>query len=205
MPVRADCVTIESGYDSRGNPGIWALANQACALTARAQAAPPGERFQLLQRSLELRQRELEAWTALGDEVGQSLACMGIGNVHFLTVQLNTLALTNTLEQARTWYARSEAHARTAAGRGVADAARQLQTVRGNALQLELFAATRLLHKQVRVRGLVNATHLNGRVGKCERLHSEAKYEVRLVASGEAPEVTVAIHERNLVVVREGE
>jgi hypothetical protein len=203
MPVRADCVTIESGYESRGNPGIWELANHACAATARAQAATAdGERFQLLQRALELRQRELEAWTALGDRVGQSLACMGIANVHFLTHQLDALQLTNTLEQARTWYARSETHLE---GEDSPGAVTQRETVRGNALQLELFAATRLLHKAVRVRGLVNATHLNGRLGTCERLHSPSKYEVLLVASGEAPEVTVAIHERNLVVVREGE
>ncbi len=117
--MRADCVTIESGYESRGNPGIWELANGACAATARAQAqGDNGQRFQLLQRALELRQRELEAWTALGDKVGQSLACMGIGNVHFLTNQLDCLQLTNTLEQARTWYARAAAHVEGEAGTG---------------------------------------------------------------------------------------
>ncbi len=60
-------------------------------------------------------------------------------------------------------------------------------------------------HKAVRVRGLVNATHLNGRVGRAEAVHSHSKYAVRLVPWGGDPEVTVAIHERNLVVVREGE
>jgi hypothetical protein len=67
MPVQANFVTVQSGYESRGNPAIWQLANQACAATAAAQAASAGQRFQLLQRALELRQRELEAWTALGD------------------------------------------------------------------------------------------------------------------------------------------
>jgi hypothetical protein len=119
-----------------------------------------------------------------------------------LTDTLDVMRLGNSLEQAKMWYARAEAHLE-----GVDDevADRQLQMVRANGLQLDLFAATRLLHKTVRVRGLVNATHLNGRVGRAEAVHSLAKYAVRLVPWGGAPEVTVAIHERNLVVVREGE
>jgi hypothetical protein len=80
--------------------------------------------------------------------------------------------------------------------------------VRANALQLELFEATRLLHKEVRVRGLVNASHYNGRLGTARGLHSPSKYEVLLhavVGHGAAPEVIVHIHERNLVVVCESE
>ncbi len=88
MPVEALCVTKETGYESRGNPAIWQLANGACAATAAAQAAPAGQRFLLLQRALELRTRELEAWTALGDKVGLSLACQGIANVHFKSCHL---------------------------------------------------------------------------------------------------------------------
>jgi hypothetical protein len=110
------------------------------------------------------------------------------------------MRLGNSLEQARTWYLRAEAHLEGLDDEG---AVTQRNTVRANALQLDLFAATRLLHKSVRVRGLVNASHFNGRVGQVEGLHSPSKYEVRLVPWGGAPEVTVAIHERNLVVLRE--
>lgn len=200
MPIVPQCVSVLTGYESRGNPAIWQLANEACAATAAAQAAPVAQRFLLLHSALELRTRELEAWASLGDKVGQSLACMGIANVHFLTDRLDVMRLGNSLEQARTWYLRAEAHLEGLDDEG---AVTQRNTVRGNALQLDLFAATRLLHKSVRVRGLVNASHLNGRVGQVEGLHSPSKYEVRLVPWGGAPEVTVAIHERNLVVLRE--
>ncbi len=49
MPVETLCVTKETGYESRGNPAIWQLANGACAATAAAQAASAGQRFLLLQ------------------------------------------------------------------------------------------------------------------------------------------------------------
>ena len=74
------------------------------------QAAPSAERFPLLRRVLDLRTRELEAWTAFGYKVGQSMSAMGIANVHFMTQQLDTLQLTDTLEQASTWYARADAY-----------------------------------------------------------------------------------------------
>ena len=46
---------------------------------------------------------------------------------------------------------------------------------------------------------------MNGQVGRAEAVHSPSKYAVRLHAAGGAAEVTVAIHERNLVVARGGE
>ena len=202
MPIVPKCVTILTGYESRGNALIYQLADHACAATAAAQAAPVAQRFLLLRRAMELRMRELEAWASLGDKVGQSLACMGIANVYFLTDRLDVMRLGNSLEQARTWYLRAEAHLEGLDDEG---AVTQRNTVRANALQLDLFAATRLLHKTVRVRGLVNAAHLNGRVGRAEAVHSACRYAVSLVPGGGDPEVTVAIHERNLVVVREGE
>ena len=164
------------------------------------QAAPSAERFPLLRRVLDLRTRELEAWTAFGDKVGQSMSAMGIANVHFMTQQLDTLQLTDTLEQASTWYARADAYLE---GENSPAALAQRQTVRANGLQLELFAASLLLHKEVRVRGLVNAAHYNGRLGTAIRLHESARYEVRLHAVVASLEVHVIIHELHLVVIHE--
>jgi hypothetical protein len=146
---------------------------------------------------LDLRTRELEAWTAFRtrrmpdiDKIGQSMASMGIANVHMMRHQLDPLDLASTLEQART--------DSLLEGDDSPAAVAQRQTVRSNGLQLELFAATRLLHKQVRVRGLVNTAHYNGRLGEVLRVHEPARYEAPLHAVSATLEVCVIIHERNL-------
>jgi hypothetical protein len=33
MPIVPKCVSVLTGYESRGNPAIWQLANEACAAT----------------------------------------------------------------------------------------------------------------------------------------------------------------------------
>jgi hypothetical protein len=69
----------------------------------------------------------------------------GIGNIYFMRHQFDPLDLTNTLQDARTWYARADAFLE---GEDDEGAVTQRQTVRKNGLQLELFVATRLLHKE---------------------------------------------------------
>jgi hypothetical protein len=130
-----------------------------------------------------------------GDKVGMSLAANGIANVHMLSVQLDPLDLTNSIKHTRSWFARADAFLQ---GQDSPEAVQQRQTVRENCLRLELFAATRLLHQPVRVRGLLNARHYNGRLGTAVRVHEPARYEVCLHAVGAAQEVTLLIHERNL-------
>jgi hypothetical protein len=193
---------IRHGYSGRGNAAILQLGIDACAATAAVQAAPPAERAGLLARALDLRERELEAWTAFrtpempdGDKVGMSMAAMGCANVHMLRHQLDPLDLTNTLDLARGWYARADAYLE---GQDSPEAVTQRQTVRANGLQLELFAATRFLHQEVRVHGLANAQHYNSRLGYVMRVVEPARYEVRLHAAGGAPQATLLVHERNL-------
>jgi hypothetical protein len=99
------------------------------------------------------------------------------------------------IQQARNWYARADA---LLEGDDSPAAVTQRQTVRANGLQLELYATTRFLHKEVRVHGLANATHYNGRMGQVVRVHEPAQYEVRLHAVGVALEVTLLVHERHL-------
>ena len=211
MSVGVRSVTLTSGYQTRGNREIWDLANEAVALMNEAQASSdPQQRFQLLQRALAKRTRELQEWTVLEDMIGQSLACMGIANVHFMTTKSGVgLSVLTVLENARTWYERALAHLE---GLHDDEAAKQRAIVRGNVMTLELFACTRLLHKEVRVRELVNASHYNGRTGKVEELIDPYKYKVRLYAvvsrlpeAEGLPEVFLNIHERNLVVVCESE
>jgi hypothetical protein len=79
MPVGVKSMTIRHGYDGRGNAAILQLGIDACAATAAVQEAPPAERAGLLARALDLRTRELEAWSAFrtpempdGDKVGMS-------------------------------------------------------------------------------------------------------------------------------------
>ena len=112
MSVGVRSVTVTSGYQTCGNREIWDLANEAVALMNQAQASSdPQQRFQLLQRALAKRTRELQEWTVLEDMIGQSLACMGIANVHFLTCKLDVrfemISTLATLENARTWYTRA--------------------------------------------------------------------------------------------------
>ena len=195
-------MTIRHGYSGRGNAAILQLGIDACAATAAVQAAPPAERAGLLARALDLRTRELEAWTAFrtpempdGDKVGCSIAANGLANVHMLSVQLDPLDLANSLQHARTWFARADAYLE---GQDSPEAVTQRQTVRANGLQLELFAAMRFLHKEVRMRGLVNARHYNGRLGTVTNVREPGQYEVRLHAVGAAPEATLLVHERHL-------
>jgi hypothetical protein len=203
MPVGVASITIRHGYDGRGNAAILQLGIDACAATAAVQAAPPAERAGLLARALDLRTRELEAWTAFrtpempdGDKVGMSMAAMGIANVHMLRHQLDPLDLTNSIQHARTWYARADAFLD---GQDSPDAVTQRQTVRANGLQLELFAGMRFLHKEVRLRGLVRAVHYNGRLGTVTNVREPGQYEVRLHAVGAAQETTLLVQERNLM------
>jgi hypothetical protein len=163
MPVTVLSVTEKTGYDGRANEALLQLGQQACAATRAAATAPPGERFMLLEKAMDLRKRELDAWTAFGDKIGQSMAAMGIANVHMLTQQLfqQTLQLqqqeSNSIEQARTWYARADAFLE-----GLDDeaAVQQRVLVRQNGLQLELLGMSRFVDKPVRVAGLVNAVHV---------------------------------------------
>ncbi len=158
----------------------------------------------LLERVMDLRKREFEAWTALGDKIGQSMAAMGIANVHIMTQQLmqQTQQLqqqqSNSIEQARTWYARADA---ILEGLDDEAAVHQRMLVRQNGLQLELCSMSRFVDKQVRVTGLVNAVHLNGRHGVIVGVHEPARYKVRLHAVDAEPEVTKIMHERHLVIV----
>jgi hypothetical protein len=205
MPVGVKSMTIRHGYSGRGNAAILQLGIDACAATAAVQAAPPAERAGLLARALDLRTRELEAWTAFrtpempdGDKVGCSIAANGIANVHMQSVQLDPLDLTNSIQHARTWFARADAYLE---GQDSPEAVQQRQTVRENGLRLELFAAMRFLHKEVTVRGLVRAVHYNGRLGTVTNVREPGQYEVRLHAVGAAQETTLLVNERNLMRV----
>ena len=204
MPVTVLSVTDKTAYAGRGNEALLQLGQQACAATREASTAPLGERFMLLERAMDLRKRELDAWTAFGDKIGQSMAAMGIANVHMLTQQLfqQTLQLqqqqSNSIEQARTWYARADAFLE-----GLDDeaAVHQRVLVRQNWQQVEVLGMSRFVDKQVRVTGLVNAVHLNGRHGVIVGVHEPARYKVRLHAVDAEPEVTKIMHERHLVIV----
>jgi hypothetical protein len=205
MQLRVLTRTIRHGYEGRGNAAILQLGSDACTAFAAAQSAPPAQRARLLAQALELRQQELRAWTAFctpempnGDQVGQSMACMGIANVHFLSHELDPLDTTNSLEQARHWYARADACLEE---QDSSEAAMQRETIRGNSLQFELFAATRLLHKEVRVRGLTRAVEYNGRLGQVVSVVDPGKYEVRLASVDAAPEAILLVHERHLQLV----
>ena len=172
----------------------------------QAQAASdPPESFRLLQSALAKRTDELRKWEALGDPVGKSLACGGIANVYLQTTKFDFISSTETtLENARTWYARALAHLE---GLHDDEAVNWRAIVKGNVMTLEVFASTRLLHQEVCVRGLVNASHYNGLRGKVEGIFEPYKYKVRLYAvvsrlpeAEGLPEVFINIHERNLVV-----
>jgi hypothetical protein len=205
MPVGVKSMTIKHGYDGRGNAAILQLGIDACAATAAVHAAPPAERAGLLARALDLRTRELEAWTAFrtpempdGDKVGMSMAANGLANVHMLRHQFDPFDPANSLDHARGWLARADAFLE---GEDSTEAVTQRDTVRANGLQLELFAATRFLHQEVRVHGLANAQHYNGRLGFVMRVVEPARYQVRLHAAGDAPEATLLVHERKLMRV----
>ncbi len=149
MPLTVLSVTDKTGYAGRGDEALLQLGQQACAATREASTAPPGERFMVLERAMHLRKRELEAWTAFGDKIGQSMAAMGIANVYMMTQQLmqQTKQLqqeSNSIEHARTWYARADAFLE-----GLDDeaAVHQRGLVRQNGLQLELLCMSRFVDK----------------------------------------------------------
>jgi hypothetical protein len=179
--VVCKCLTVRSGYEGRANNEILQLGILACEATNAAQAAPMEERAELLDLALHLRTTELDAWNRLGDKVGISMAQMGIGNVCFFRHQMNPLDTSNTIENVRTWYARAEA---TLDGLEAEDANKQRDTVRINWVNLERYEANSLLHKTVRVHGLLLATHHNGRTGFVQSVHSRGRYIVRLHAVG---------------------
>lgn len=195
MPVGVKCKTVRSGYEGRGNAEILQLGILACEATAAAHAAPLEGRAMLLARAFDLRTQELDAWNRHEDPIGVSMAQNGLGNICFLRHQMHPFDASNTTEDAHTWYARAEA-----ALDGLTDdaARQQRELVRENRVRLQLFEGTRLLHKTVRVHGLVLATMYNGRTGYVNRITALGKYEVRLHATADAPECTLVIKDRNL-------
>ena len=99
---------------------------------------PVARRARLLARALDLRTCELESWTEFRtpempdiDKIRQSMAAMGIANVHMIRHQLDPIDLTNTLEQARTWYVGADDFLE---GEDSPAAVNQRQTVRTNGL-----------------------------------------------------------------------
>jgi len=206
MPMDVGCETVKSVYEGSGDDAILQLGIDACAATEAARAAPPAERAMLLLRALDLRQVEFEAWKAFctpempdGDKIGQSQAAMGIGNICLMSYQLAPLDHANALGEARDWYARADA---LLEGDESPAAFAQRQLVRKNGLALEIFAATRLLHKKVCVQGLVNKQHYNGRRGFVLNVEKPALYQVKLHATKENNvEVHLLVHEKNLVLV----
>ena len=209
MPVGVACITVKSRYAGREDDAILQLGLDACAATDAAQKAPLSERAALLDRALDLRTRELDAWTVYrtpsmpeGDKIGQSMAAMGIANVHFMRQQLDPFNI-ETLQHARCWYSRAEA---LCPALGAADdstaALAQRNLVCSNSLALHLYAGTRFLHQQVRLCGLVNAQHYNSRCGTVHGLHEPARYVVRLHATYDMePAVSLLVHERNFARV----
>ena len=195
MPVGVKCKTVRSGYEGRGNAEILQLGILACEATAAAHAAPLEGRAMLLARAFDLRTRELDAWNRHEDPIGVSMAQNGLGNICFLRHQMDPLDPSNTTEDAHTWYARAEA-----ALNGLNDDAanKQRELVRENRIRLLLFEGTRLLHKNVRVHGLVLATMYNGRTGYVRNVHTAGKYLVRLQATTDAPACDLIVKERNL-------
>ena len=72
----------------------------------------------------------------------------------------------------------------------------QRDAVRSAHMQLDLYTATHFVHQQVRVRGLVNTPHYNGRCGKClhrHETHEPARYAVRLHSASGKPAVTLLV------------
>jgi hypothetical protein len=136
------------------------------------------------------------------NKIGQSMAAMGIANVHFMRQQLDPFNM-ETLQDARCWYSRAEA---LCPALGAADdstaALAQRNLVCSNSLALHLYAGTRFLHQQVRLCGLVNVKHYNGRCGTVHGVHEPARYAVRLHATRDMePAVSLLVHERNFARV----
>ena len=204
--VRVSSVHATFNYAARGNDAVLALGAQACAAVAAAQAAgDDAARLQLFDRAVDLREREFQAWFVLGDKVGQALAASGVANALFLSVQLivsNTLIASQSakIQQARTWYARALELLLDEHGE---EAHYVRQIAIGNNIQLGLYAGTRLAHKQVRIRGLINQPLYNWRVGKVlGPVDLETpKHKVRLEATPLSPAVTIIVRECNLELV----
>jgi hypothetical protein len=204
MPVGVACLTVRGGFAGCADHAILQLGIDACAATEAVHKAPLSERATLLDRALDLRTRELDAWTGYrtrdmpeGDKIGQSMAAMGIANVHFMRQQLDPFNM-ETLEHARCWYSRAEA---LCPALGAADdspaALAQRNLVCGNSLALDLYAASRFLHQQVRLCGLVTAKHYNGRCGTVYGVHEPARYAVRLHGTRDMAPAVLLVHERN--------
>jgi hypothetical protein len=195
MPVNLLCMTVKGDYEGRGNEEVLQLGIDACKATSEAQQAHGDEKTRLLNLALGLRERELAAWTSLrtaqmpdGDKLGASMAAMGIGNVHLMQ---------NKFELAREWYARAEALC-------PADEHEQKNTIQANKMQLELFNATRFLHRTVLLQGLVNKPQYNDRRGKVSEVYEPRRYIVVLHATesdGIGVPVHMLVHEDNLVLV----
>ncbi len=79
-----------------------------------------------------------------------------------------------------------------------------LPNIQSNKMQLELFCATRFLHRTVCVQGLVRKPLYNGRRGKAVEVLEPGRYAVILDASesdGIGVPVHILVHEDNLVLV----
>jgi len=195
MPVNLHCVTVKGNYEGRGNKALLQLGIDACKATSDAQQKHGDEKTRLLEQSLALREREFAGWMSLrtvqmpdGDRLGASMAAMGIANVFLLQEKF---------DMARQWYARAETLC-------PADAHEQSNNIQSNKMQLQLFCATRFLHRTVCVQGLVRKPLYNGRRGKAVEVLEPGRYVVILDASesdGIGVPVHILVHEDNLVLV----
>jgi hypothetical protein len=194
MPLALACVTVKGSYEGPATRALLQLGTDACRATSQAQQAHDAERTRLLSLVLGLRERELAAWTSLrtialpdGDKLGASMAAMGIANVYLMQ---------DKLDKAREWYARADTLC-------PADALEQNNAVQANKAHLELFAATRFLHRTVRLQGLANKPQYNGRRGKVSDVYEPRRYVVVLHATesdGVGVPVNILVHEDNLVL-----
>jgi len=214
MPVDIACVTVKSNYGLTQNATLLQLGRDACDAAEQAQLAHGDEKKQLLDLSQALRERELAGWMATkthekpnGELLGASMAAMGIGNVHLLRgTELD-------IQLAREWYNRAEELCPTNDDAGVVQ---QRNNIKSNKMQLQLFEATRFLHKRVVVHGLISKPEYNGRRGRVlavrapgryevllDAIKSEIKSEIKSVTDSkiEGLEVLLSVHCKNLHIV----
>jgi hypothetical protein len=197
MPVGIKMKTMRGPYEGRGNEHILRLGQEACDATAAVHDAPPEEKARLLARAYDLRSSELDAWNRLPDKdpVGESMCTNGLGNICLLRHQLDPSDPSNTTADALDYYKRAIA---VLDGLTDEESNKQRALVQENLTRLLLFESTHLLHKTVRVHGLVLATMYNGRIGHVQRMRAPGKYEVKLQPTADAPACELIVKQRNL-------
>ena len=196
MPVVVKCVTTKGHYEGRGNKALLQLGVDACKTTEQAQNATGDERNRLLDLTLQMRLRELQGWMQLRaqnepDGVGESIAAMGIANVFLLKQKLD-LALK--------WYARAEKLCPADDSFGTTSWRNNIEI---NKKQVQKYFQVHLLDKKVRVHGLKNHTHYNGREGLVLDVLASRRYKVLLDAGKTRSMIPVHIivHDDNLMLV----